>query len=347
MVYATALLLIQGIFTHLVKGEGRGQAIPTGSTRDVLIGNTKNGMIGCGRQLEVGRVLQRLYELLDRGEWVQVKREAERLMLLQDLDYFTLGRIFRAGGRACLYLSEYPAAEKLLELGLPYAFRAQDWDCIGFIRHDLGVAYLFRGETAKAREQFEAFLLGLARYQDSRRLEGKAHYNLGLLYRERKDYPLAVAAYRQALNCFVQRGETRNTAVCHQNIAWLLLIQGKADDAKVHVDLAAGFQDGLPPDFLTEQLVLSAFYHQVIGEFKPAMEYLSPILESRVVATDQHGASAKWVQAQLFADQGERDDARGALREALDFALSAKAAHLVSHADLSDKFKQQFGEAAV
>lgn len=293
-------------------------------------------------------MLQRLFELLERGEWVQVKREAEQLMLLPDLDHYALGRIYRAGGRACLGLSEFPASVTLYELGLPYALQAKDWDTLGFIRHDLGAAYLFLGDTLKARKQFEAYLMDYPRYQEARRLEGNAHYNLGLLYRERKEYQLAAAAYRQALHCYVQRGEIRNGADCHQNIAWMLLIQRKADEAKAHIDLAAGFQEGLPQDFRTEQLVLSAFYHQVLGQVRTAADYLTPILESRVAATDEHRASAKWVQAQLLADQGQEAGALKALQESLDFAVSAKAVHLITLCrDLGEQFIKQFGEAAI
>jgi tetratricopeptide (TPR) repeat protein len=292
-------------------------------------------------------VLSRLYELLERGEWVQVKREAERLMMLPDLDSYALGRIYRVGGRACIGLSEFHAALKLFELGLPYALQAEDWDTIGFIRHDSAAVSLALGDTATARAQFEAYLMGLSTYSDARRMEGKAHYNLGLLYRQQKQYDLAVAAYRQALNCFVQRGATRDAADAHQNIAWLLLVRNRPDDARIHIDLAAGFQDRLPEDFRTEQLILLGYYYEARGELRTAAGYLEPILTGRMTATHRHMAAAHLVEARMCVRQGDWPKARVVLNQAVDDAITAKALHIVDQCvGLREQFQKELGEAA-
>lgn len=289
-------------------------------------------------------VLHRLFDLLDRGEWVQVKREAEQLMLLPDLDYYHLGRIYQAGGRACIGLSEFHAAVKLLELGLPYALKARDWDSLGFMRHYLGACHMVLGYPTEAGDYLQAYLLDLPRYDEARRMEGRAHYNLGLLYRQRKEYGLAVAAYRQALYCFVEKGEVRNAADCHQNMAWMLLVQGKADEARIHIDLAGGFLEKLPDDFRTEQLIVLALYHTVMAEPKTAREYLSPILEGRVVASEAHLGSARWVEAKLLAAEGSHDRAKAVLEMAIQHSLLARAAHLINLCQsLKEEIPHQLG----
>jgi len=293
-------------------------------------------------------VLRQLFELLDRGEWVQVKREAERLMLLPDLDDGQLAWIYRAGGKACIGLSEFHAAAKLYELGMPYAFKAKEWDCLGFTRHEFGTTLLVLGNTNEAREHLEAYLLDLPRYLDSRRAEGRVHFNLGLLYRQRKEYHLAVAAYRQALHCFVERGEVRNAGDCHQNIAWMLLIQRKPEDARTHIDLASSYLEKLPDDFRTEQLILLALFHVIAGEYPLAGEYLLPILGGRLVAREEHLASASWVEANLHMAQRQLELARASLEKALTHALLARAAHLVNLcSDLKEQLMRETGEAAL
>lgn len=293
------------------------------------------------------QVLRQLNELLERGEWVQVKREAEQLMLLPDLNLETLGRIYRAGARACIGLGEFHTAAKLLELGLPYALRSNDWDTVGFMRHDLGACCLVLGQKETARDQFVAYLYDLPHYREARCKEGKAHYNLGLLYRQHKNYDLAIAAYRQALHCFVERGETRDAGDCHQNIAWLHLVRRDPDAARIHIDLAATFLDHLPEDFRVEQLILMAFHHAVKEEFKPGLDYLQPILENRMGSSEVHLASARWVEAQIFAGQRRWEKAQASLDEAWRYALRTRSAHLINLCtDLREQIKKELGGAA-
>jgi|GEM_PF-3532726 len=292
-------------------------------------------------------VLCHLYELLSRGEWVQVKREAEKLMLLPDLDHYALGRIYRAGARACIKLGENHACMKVAELGLPYAVRAQDWDSVGFLRHDLGCAHIFLGNTSPAREQFEAYLMDLPRFGESRRLEGFVHYNLGLLYRQQREYALAVAAYRQAVHCFNDRGLVRDTADCHQNIAWLFLVQKKPNEARIHIDLAAALQEEQPDDFAAEQLTLWAYYRNELRDNHTAAQYLQPILDGLQPSTDEKKASAWWVAAKIRLDQGQREGAKEAVEQARVYALAAKASHLLNLCfDLAALMQMPLGEAA-
>jgi tetratricopeptide (TPR) repeat protein len=170
----------------------------------------------------------------------------------------------------------------------------------------------------------------LPRLGESRRLEGFVHYNLGLLYRQQREYSLAIAAYRQALICFDQRGLVRDTADCHQNIAWLFLVQKKPEEARIHIDLAAALQEEQPDDFAAEQLTLWGFYRSELGEFQTAAQYLRPVLEGLQAATDEKKASAWWVEARILLAQEQRAGAQEALERAKAYAVTAKAAHLIN-----------------
>lgn len=82
--------------------------------------------------------LQRLEEHFERREWLHVDREATRLMMLEPLKGTEKGRVYRMWGRAKAGLNEVHTAIKLLEQAVSYAQKEQDWDCLGFVRADLG-----------------------------------------------------------------------------------------------------------------------------------------------------------------------------------------------------------------
>lgn len=291
-------------------------------------------------------MLSRLDNLLLRREWVHLKREAEGLLRLPDLDEFTLGRLYRYLGRASIGLCQFDSSVQYFVVGLPYALNAGDWDTVGRIQMDLGGVYLVLGNRAEARRHLEEFLLHLPRYTDAAKFEAKAHYNLGLLYRQDRQYGLAVAAYKQALQCFLEIKEIRDAADTHQNIAWLLLLQGKPEEARIHINHGSSYQNA-PEDFATEQLILHGFLHCLLGDASTAMGYLTPVLEERVMVSGAHKASARWVAAQVLLQLRQIDEARRWVQEALSIALTAKEGHLVGLCvDLEARIRSQLAEKA-
>lgn len=287
-------------------------------------------------------VLHRLDNLLAQKEWVQLRREAEGLLRLHGLDDRTLGRVYRAIGRACIGLCQFDHSVQYFEVGLPYALRACDFDTAGYIHMDLGGVHMVLGNRTEARQHLQNYLMHLPRYAEADRFEGRAHFNLGLLYRQDKQYDLAVAAYKQALRCFEQTTEAE-AVKAHQNIAWLLLVQGKGEEARTHICLGSSLDSS--GDFSSEQLVLQAFLHYVLGDTKTALGYLSPVLEERVKVSDGNRASARWVAAQISMQQKDHDTARRWLQEALSIALAAKETHLVGLCvDLETRMRGEMAE---
>ncbi len=292
-------------------------------------------------------MLRRLEELFKQKEWVQLKREAEALLRLPDLDDYSLGRIYRYLGRAAFGLRQFDLAAGYLEVGIPYSTRSSDWDGIGFMQLDLSGTHIILGNRHEARRSLEEFLLHLPRYTEARRHEGKAHYNLGWVYWQDRQYPLALAAYKQALRCFLDRQPMRDVADTHQNIAWLLLLLGNAQEAKKHIQTASMYQEA-PQDFATEQLILYAFNHCVAGDQDTAMGYLAPVLEGRAEVSEAHKACARWVAAQLRLHSKDLTGAKRLVHEALNIALAAKETHLVVLCvELEAKIREAVGEGAV
>ena len=193
---------------------------------------------------------------------------------------------------------------------------------------DLGATHILLGNRQESRRCLQEFLIHLPRYSEARRHEGKAHFNLGWVYWQDKEYPLALAAYKQALRCFSDRQLQRDVADTHQNIAWLLLLLGDAKEARTHIQAASLYQEA-PEDFATEQLILYAFNHCILGDQETATDYLAPVLEGRVEVSDAHKASSRWVAAQLRLQSNDTRGAKRLVQEALSIAVAAKETHLV------------------
>ena len=126
-------------------------------------------------------MLDALERHMARGEWLQAKQEAERLMLCRVLSSRDLAQIYGLSGKACVELGEYPQAIAVLKLACQYAEKAAEWDILGRARGNLGVAYLSVGDYDAAWECWRDFLSDLAHYTSARRFEGRIHFNIGLV----------------------------------------------------------------------------------------------------------------------------------------------------------------------
>jgi hypothetical protein len=102
-----------------------------------------------------------------RGEFVKAQRGAERLMLLPDLTPREMGRLFRLSGRARSESGDPYGGLKVLELAIPWALKAKDWDCAGKARAELGISWLLVGDIPNAIDNFQAYLLDLHRYDEA------------------------------------------------------------------------------------------------------------------------------------------------------------------------------------
>lgn len=246
-------------------------------------------------------LLGELERCLARSQWNQAKRVAQALLLLPEgtLTARELGQLYYGYGRACTWLQEYYASARLLEKAVVHALQARDWDSLGFARCNLGVSLLAVGDLPAANEAFATYYLDMSRYKEAKACEGHVRYNNALALRRQHRHGEAIVAYQLALNIFVEKGRTREAADCHQNIAWLFLLDRKTEEALPHLECAQSYVDALPPDYRVQMLVSWAYYHYVRGEVGEAVELaLDVMTTTQVGVVAHHRSEAAWVAGQ-------------------------------------------------
>lgn len=265
-----------------------------------------------------------------RGEWLQAKREAERLMMCRVLSTRDLAQIYGLSGKACVELGEYPQAIAVLKLACQYAETAAEWDMLGRARGNLGVAYLSTGDYDAAWECWREFLADLARYTSARRFEGRIHYNIGLVYRYRGEYDTAAAAYLQAMAKFEEAGDKRDAADCQQNLGYALCLAGNPQLALPYIVAAETQSESFPPDFTSQQLLLRALYYRQSGNLKASLSCVSELLApGRLGVTLQQRAEADWILGLIAWDEGDLAECERRARSALSLASESRFAPLI------------------
>lgn len=264
---------------------------------------------------------------LSRGEWLQAKREANRIWPFREsLSPKEQGRLYRGLARAVVGLGEdiYGVA-KLLELALPKSLQGRDWDMLGTIRAELGTAYSLIGDWSASLEYFKAYHLDFERYADAKGLYGRVEYNAGVVSVRRREYEAAVCHYQQALSWSVERGLTLEAGEVHQNLAWVYCLLSRPQEALPHLECADTYRERLSPEYAAMQLVCRALYHYRIGEIRAAILGVEEILEEgRQGATPEHRGDAAWIGAQIALDVGHLDGARHFLNVVNDVMLDTE-----------------------
>jgi tetratricopeptide (TPR) repeat protein len=268
-----------------------------------------------------------------RGEFVKAQREAERLMLLPDLTPREMGRLFRLSGRARSESGDPYGGLKVLELAIPWALKAKDWDCAGKARAELGISWLLVGDIPNAIDNFRAYLLDLHRYDEAATYLGHVHYNLGIAYRYRKDYDQAVSHYREALEWFTQRGYTLQAGETLQNLTWLYCMKGDTVSADESLTLAETYARVCGPEFKVEQILCRALLLKTQRQIQPALQLAQELLEpGRPQCTTSQKAYAAWIVGSIALSVWNVENAWYFANLAIKHALNAKNVFAMSQA---------------
>jgi tetratricopeptide (TPR) repeat protein len=277
--------------------------------------------------------LSRLEGYVRRGELVQAFQEAQKLLVLPDFPSRQKGKLYRLAGRASGELFGPYAGIKLLELSVPWALRAKDWDTLGAVRADLGTFWLMIGDYSNAVEWLQSYLLDYQKYDKAGGLLGHAHYNLALAFRRQLKYAQATEHYRQALEWSTRKGFTMQAGVTHQNLAWLYCLLHEPDLATAELDVAETFSDVCGEGFKIEQMLCRAFVLRLTKEVKSAIKLVCEVLEpKRAHATSSHRANAAWIGGSVALDLREYDQAVYFADMSTKYALEANDTAAMSQA---------------
>ncbi len=278
--------------------------------------------------------LEKLRQHLARGEYVQARREAERLIHYGELSGAQLVTAYRGAALAHYFVQDIFAAIKLGEKALDLANTLGDWELVGRARFDLGEFYLTLGDTHLAREHIQEFLLNLHRYPQVGDLEAKAHHKLALIYRQRKEYENAIASHETAVTLFRLANNERAMVESVRGIAWCYLTTGDPHAAWPYIQQVSDYllshhDDELSASHLTDL----AFYHRQLGNLKTSMDFCEEaLMPGRPGVDDRILASACVIAGENALDLGQNNEARLLANLAMEYALKAKGPFLMNKA---------------
>jgi tetratricopeptide (TPR) repeat protein len=268
--------------------------------------------------------LRRLEQLLAAGVYLQAKREADRLLLMDDLDLRMRGWAERGACVASLHLHQYYAAAKHGERALNLAEQAGDPDLMARAHYDLGVVYVHIGDSRLAEEHLRTFLAMADQLESDReRHVAVAYYNLSRVFRQRRNHADAIAELKRAGALFQQIGNRWLAVRCHQDIAWCVLMDKQPDEATPHLaEMEAYLQehadDGLAADLLCEQ----ALWHQLKGNVATSMVLCEEVFQpGRAGVSDHHMAEAAWIMGENMLLVGHFQEAQVFANMALEHAV--------------------------
>jgi len=278
--------------------------------------------------------LERLRQHLARGEYVQARREAERLIHTGDLSGSELLEAYRGAAKAHFYVQDVFAAVKLGERVLELATSTENWEYIGKARFDLGTFYLTLGDTHLARQHLTQFLAELDRYPEAADLEARAHHNLGFIFRQRREYDQALASHQKAVALFHRDQNPRLKMEALRGVIWCHLYAGDPTGAWPYIEQVAAYlrdnhDEGLSASLLTDL----ACYHRLMGDIKRSMDFCEEALVPGRPGVDDHVlATACVIAGENALDVGRTHEAGMFANLALDYALKAKHPFLMNRA---------------
>jgi tetratricopeptide (TPR) repeat protein len=276
--------------------------------------------------------LTKLRQHLAKSEYVQARREAERLVQMGELDDRDLVQANRAAALANYYLQEFFAAVNLGERALALATELQDWAAIGTLRYDLGEYYLKLGDLYLARQHLVQCLDEFHRYPESPALRARVYHNLGHVHRCRREYPSALAALQTAVELYGVQGNHRLRMETVRAIIWCYLEASDPDGALPYIDQVATYLQNNPdPALSAGHLTDLAYYHRLKGNTKLSMDFCEEALvPGRPGVDDRILATACVITGENALDLGQHQEARMFASFALDYALKAKHPFLMN-----------------
>lgn len=278
--------------------------------------------------------LKRLQQHLSRGEYVQARREAERIIQLSEVCGTELVQTYRLAALANYHLRELYAAIKLAETGLELAQALADTTLAGKLRYDLGEYYLTLGDLHLARLHLEECLHNMAEYRHIPGLEPRVYHNLGLVLRQRRQQPEALHFLHRAVDTYRETGHQRQAIEAVRAVVWCYLDTGAPQDAWPYIQQVAGYlvaheDPGLSASLLTDL----AQYHRLAGDIQASMDFCEEALIPGRPGVDDHIlATATVITGENALDIGRYQEAHMFANLAMDYALKAKHPFLMNRA---------------
>lgn len=278
--------------------------------------------------------LTKLRAHLERGEYLQARREADRLIQVGDLVGENLVQAYRGSAQAHYYLQDVFAAIKLGERALESAGNLGSWEFIGKARYDLGEFHLTLGDYHKAYDYLMQFLTDLNHYPALSTLEGWAQHKLGLVFRHRRQYADSLTYHHLAASLHKRNGELRTAMEALRGIIWVHLNMGEPDQAWPYIqEITAYLQEHNDEGLAASLLNDTAYYYQQVGNLKASMDFCAEAMAPGRPGVDDHIlATACVIAGENAFNLERREEAHMFTNLAQEYALRAKQPALMNRA---------------
>ncbi|NNE91848.1 MAG: tetratricopeptide repeat protein [Verrucomicrobiales bacterium] len=196
-------------------------------------------------------------------------------------------------GRAKLLVGKLPEAESLLREALEFGVhgdRPQDQISIAEVKQNLGSALDLQGNEDEATPLFEE-ALDVLQHSDPVPLETVANLsnNLGMIYRNRKQYEEAEQMYLRAVEIFSELPDREiEEALVHNNLGTLYFVADELDGARIRHEKALAMRRRLLPkkdiDIGQSAFNLAVVCHQMdeLEEAEPLYKEATKILKQAI-----------------------------------------------------------------
>ncbi|MFZ5815012.1 MAG: hypothetical protein ACOY93_06875 [Bacillota bacterium] len=278
--------------------------------------------------------LGKLRQHLARGEYLQARREAERLIHMGELVGEDLVRAYRGAAQAHYYLQEIFAAIKLAERGLESAQNLGSWELIGNLRYDLGEFHLTLGDYHEAYNHLMGFLTDLSQYPSLQNLEGWAHHKIGIIFRHRRQYESALDSHHLAVGIHSRLGDMHAAMEGLRGVIWCHLTMGQPEKAWPYIQRISAFLQENPDERLAASLLNdTAYYHQQTGDIKASMDFCAEAMVPGRPGVDDHIlATACVIAGENAVLMARREEANIFTNLAQEYALRAQQPALMNRA---------------
>jgi tetratricopeptide (TPR) repeat protein len=265
-----------------------------------------------------GVPISQLKELAAQGRYLQVDRDAQRLIASGDLNEMALAEAYLYGAIAKFRLQEFWGSLKLAEraMNIPAATKGT----VGMGALMIALNEMEIGDYAQAIDHLQTAMdLSIeANSEDLLRQEGVIHYNMALAHRARRDWDKANMHFEFAAHVFSRKGDMERALDCYREAAWCFLTQGDPTPAVGLITKIEAYVQGHPDvdaQWYVRLLVDKAYAKLCLGEIEEAVALCEEVCTpGRVAVDDELRTQASWIagesalllrqydQAAFFAD---------------------------------------------
>lgn len=278
--------------------------------------------------------LSRLRHLLEQQQYREARLEGERLIHQGSLSAESLARAYKGTAIASFYQQDIFAAIKLGEYALAAAERSDNRELINICRYDLGAYYFFLGDYPQAHDLLLTCLQDMQYTPALVELEARAHHNLALIFRYRRQYDDALGSHHLAVDLLRRCGDWQLLMEGLRGIVYCHIARNEPEEALTYIQNLEQLLEQHPVDRVAASLLTDwAYYYQKIGDLKRSMDYCTAALSPGSPGVDDHVRATAAVIAGENALILERyEEARVFANLAEHYALLARQVALMNRA---------------